>query len=96
MITPYVHNEPEWDGKPVFIVQDKTGETRELYGVTFLHGEARLTNQQIAMWFDETHNYDVTLPAGYQPWKLVGPDHIVEADEYVESGARGAVRERAF
>lgn len=52
-ITKYTHDEPEYNGRPVFIIRSPEGLTRTIHGVTFNQGMAKITDPVRAQLFDE-------------------------------------------
>ena len=81
------HNLKAKDGvSNVFIIRDKTGQTRKLAGVSFLEGEGVTRHAPKALWFDEQMDYEVVLPRGYPAWELASSEEAVHGEEWSEDG----------
>ena len=84
MLNDRTHDEPEWDGRPIFIVETNEAISRKLLGITFVRGIARCTDAARAMRFDEEFGFLVTRATGQPKWKLARHPEVVTAEEYDE------------
>jgi hypothetical protein len=90
-VAPHRHNEPTYDGKPVYIIETPGNPNfaGKRMGVVFRNGQARTISERRARWFAERPTsvdtdkeiYRVLLPAGHPGLVLADARVVAHEDE---------------